>query len=78
MWGFLFSAGLLGVLFVSCTWTGFSLVGYQEFGRFSFTVLPKMFSAPLTWNSSHSPVPIIHRLVLFYGVPKVSHAPFLH
>jgi hypothetical protein len=59
---FVFWSSLFGALFAFCNLTG---TLFFRLGKFSFMILLKIFSGPLTWVSSHSSIPIILRLDLF-------------
>jgi hypothetical protein len=56
--GFLFWSSLFGVLEASCMFMGIS---FFRLGKFSSIILLKIFIGPLTWESSHSSIPIIFR-----------------
>lgn len=65
---FIFWFSIFPVLYVSCTLIG---IFFFRLGKFCSVILLKIYFVFLTWVSSPSSIPIIHRFGLFI-VPQIS------
>jgi len=62
MGGISFSSNLFGILCASCLFMG---ITFYRSWKFSFLILLKIFTGPLSWESSFSSIPINLRFKLF-------------